>query len=142
MSRLFSGTPFDRPIVCEICGKAVADCRCIKLPPKKKMSEQPGGRHADRPAPGEYELTPQNATPPQDQRATLRVEKRKGNREVTVISGLEHPANDLPQLLSALKAALGCGGAVAAGRVLELQGDQTGQAAALLEERGIRTRQK
>src|SRR5208337_3370472 len=105
-------------------------CRCIRLPPKKKMSEQRGGKHAGR-APGAgrstggtpgpqsgYELTPQNAMPPKDQVARIRIEKRKGNREATLVGGLEHPANDLAALLTHLKAALGCGGSVQ-GRSIE-----------------------
>jgi translation initiation factor 1 len=28
MSRLFAGTPFDRPPVCERCGQPEADCDC------------------------------------------------------------------------------------------------------------------
>jgi len=145
MSRLFSGTPFEQPIKCDVCGKyiGVAEgcCRCIKstLPPKKKMAAQPGGKHHGKPAASEFALTPENATPPKDQVARIRVEKRKGNREATVITGLEHPANDLARLLTDLKAALGCGGSVQ-GRTLELQGDQSAKAAQLLEGQGHKTR--
>jgi len=139
MSRLFSGTPFERPIVCDTCGKAVADCRCVKLPPKKKMSDRPGGKHFAKPAANHYELTPQNSDPPKDQVARIRVEKRKGNRVVTVIAGLEHPANDLGQLLTELKTALGVGGSVQ-GRTIELQGEKDDAVAEILSGRGYKTR--
>lgn len=138
MSRLFSGTPFDRPSSCPNCGKAPADCRCISLPKKTKMSEKPGGRNHAKPQPA-YELTPENAIAPKDQVARLRVEKRKGNREATVITGLEHPANDLPALCTSLKTALGAGGAVK-DRTIELQGDHATAAAELLESQGLKTR--
>jgi translation initiation factor 1 len=139
MSRLFSGTPLDRPIVCDVCGKAVADCRCLKLPPKKKLSEQPGGKHARRPATKTYELTPENSTPPQDQVARLQLEKRKGGRTVTVLTGLDHPGNDLVKLCAQLKTTLGTGGAVQA-RTIEIQGDHRAAIAAGLAATGIKTR--
>ena len=142
MSRLFSGTPFERPAICEHCGRAPADCQCITtkviLPEKKKMADRPGGKHHGTPQPA-YQLTPANSTPPADQLVKIRVERRKGNREVTLITGLDHPGNDLPALLTALKSTLGCGGAVQ-GRTLELQGDQAARALAALEARGLRAR--
>jgi translation initiation factor 1 len=141
MSRLFSGTQFDRPGKCETCGRPAENCICAKnviLPEKKKMSERPGGKHEGRQK-NSYELTPENSVAPKDQVAKLRVEKRKGNREVTVIGGLEHPANDLAKLLSILKTKLACGGAVQ-GRTIELQGDHAKRAAEILEENGIAAR--
>ena len=48
-------------------------------------------------------LNPKTARPPADQLARIRVEKRKGNRLVTLITGLDHPANDLPALCTQLK---------------------------------------
>ena len=140
MSRLFSGTPFDRPIVCGTCGKAVADCRCLKLPEKKKMSEKPGGKHHN---PNRLDsglvLTPQNSKIPADQVAKIRTEKRKGNRFVTVITGMDHPANDLPALCTLLKQQLGVGGSVQ-GRTIELQGEHAEKVQALLTERGLKAR--
>jgi translation initiation factor 1 len=141
MSRLFSGTQFDRPGKCETCGRPAENCICAKnviLPEKKKMSERPGGKHEGRDR-NNFELTPENSTPPKDQVAKLRVEKRKGNREMTVISGLEHPANDLAKLLTTLKSKLGCGGAVQ-GRTIELQGDQAERAAETIAAGGIKSR--
>ncbi len=138
MSRLFSGTPFDRPTTCDRCGKPAADCRCLQLPEKKKMAEKPGGKHAGRLDSG-LVLTPQNSTAPADQVAKIRVEKRKGNRAVTIISGLDHPANDLPALCTALKQSLGVGGSVQ-GRTIELQGEHAEKTSTLLQERQMKTR--
>ncbi len=142
MSRLFSGTQFDQPVRCDTCGKYIGIgencCRCIKssLPPKKTMGERAGKA---KPAAKGYELNAQNSMAPKDQVAKLRIEKRKGNREVTVITGLEHPGNDLPKLLTDLKASLGCGGSVQ-GRVIELQGDHADKAAEMIKEKGINAR--
>lgn len=140
MSRLFSGTKFDQPDFCHTCNRPKAECTCanVILPEKKRMGERPGGKHAHAPK-GEFELTPQNAIPPKDQVAKIRVERRKGNREVTLITGLEHPANDLAKLLTALKSQLGCGGAVQ-GRIVELQGDQSARAGEILESQNMKVR--
>jgi translation initiation factor 1 len=140
MSRLFAGTPFDRPITCPTCGKAVADCRCLSLPDKKKMSEKPGGKHATRnQLDSGLVLTPQNSNPPPDQLAKIRTEKRKGNRTVTVVTGLDHPANDLPALCTFLKQVLGVGGSVQ-GRTIELQGDHSLNVLEHLTQKGIKAR--
>lgn len=138
MSRLFSGTPFDRPITCPNCGKAVADCRCVTLPVKKKMAERAGGKHHEK-KPAGYELTPENSVPPKDQKAMIRMEKRAGNRVVTVITGLEHPGNDLPKILAGLKSKLGTGGSIHE-RTMEIQGDQREGLPGLLEGMKIKAR--
>src|SRR5579862_229595 len=140
MSRLFSGTPFDRPNICGRCSKSAADCRCIDLPEKKKMSQQAGGKHhvANRLDSG-LVLTPKNSSPPADQVARIRIEKRKGNRMVTLITGLDHPANDLPALCTTLKQALGVGGSVQ-GRTVELQGEHVEAVHAHLTQKGMKAR--
>ena len=140
MSRLFEGTPFDRPNFCHTCNRPKAECMCsnVTLPPKKKMSEKAGGKHSG-PAKGAFEVTPENSFPPKEQAAKIRVERRKGNREVTLISGLEHPANDLAKILTDCKTQLGCGGAVQ-GRTLELQGEQSARVLEILVARGIKSR--
>ena len=71
--------------------------------------------------------------------AKIRREKRKGNRFVTVIAGLEHPGNDLEALCAELKKALGVGGSVQ-GRVIELQGEQGDAIHAKLLDKGMRAR--
>ncbi len=137
MSRLFSGTSFDRPPTCDLCHKPKPDCRCLALPDKKKMHSH----RAQNPArlDSGLILTPENSTPPKDQIATLRTEKRKGNRIVTLITGLDHPANDLPKLCTELKSTLGVGGSVQ-GRTIELQGDHARRVAELLEAKNFKTR--
>ncbi len=128
MSRLFSGTSFDRPPICDRCGKPQPECRCLTLPPKKKNTLSTG-----------LTLSPETAIPPKDQVARIRIEKRKGNREVTLITGLEHPANDLPKLLTELKSSLGCGGSVQS-RNIELQGNHSQKTVAFLEQKSIKAR--
>jgi translation initiation factor 1 len=135
MSRLFSGTPFDKPTPCPKCGLLPSSCRCQNLPPKNQKSKLENRKSLD----SGLVLTPQNARPPADQLAKIKLEKRKGNRMATVITGLEHPANDLNQLLTFLKSALGAGGSLQ-GRTIELQGDQTHKLPALLEQQNIPSR--
>jgi translation initiation factor 1 len=136
MSRLFAGTSFDRPQNCPTCGKAPADCRCLTLPDKKQTTGNPGKKAAAN----KLVITPQNGIPPADQVAKIRVEKRKGNREATVVTGLEHPANDLAGLCTELKQMLGTGGSVQ-GRVIEIQGDHAAKVGDFLEvEKGITVR--
>ena len=141
MSRLFSGTPFARPERCPTCGKMPTECRCMQLPQKKKMS---GDLDARRGAAGNrldsgLVLTPENSVAPADQVAKIRVEKRKGGRLVTVISGMEHPANDLSRICTELKQALSVGGSVQ-GRTVELQGDHAEFVQRWLTERKLRSR--
>jgi translation initiation factor 1 len=118
MSRLFAGTPFDQPKPCKTCGLLPAACRCQPLPEKKKMSKPHHQLDSG------LILTPQNASPPKDQVALIKTEKRKGNRLVTLITGHDHPANDLPKLCTQLKTSLGVGGSVQ-NRTIELQGNHT-----------------
>jgi len=139
MSRLFSGTPFDRPTTCPKCGKAPADCRCLHLPDKKQTTGTPGKKKGEVRLDSGLVLTPQNSNPPADQVAKVRTEKRKGNRIVTVITGMDHPANDLPGLCTALKQMLGVGGSVQ-GRSIELQGEHGEKVKDALEQRGLKAR--
>lgn len=110
--RLFAGTPFDIPPVCERCGKLEQECRC---PPPA--------------AP---------AVPPSKQTAQVAVEKRKRGKLVTVVRGLVHDAG-LPQLLKTLKDTCGAGGTIKDG-TLELQGDHLHRVAGLLSELGYRVK--
>jgi len=84
-------------------------------------------------------LTPQNSKAPPDQVAKIRVEKRKGNRMVTVVSGMDHPGNDLPLMCTELKQKLGVGGSVQ-GRAIELQGEHAEKVREYLEGRGLKAR--
>lgn len=99
MSGLFSGTPLERPVTCERCGKAHAVCAC------------PRGRDG-------------KVLDPKDQAVRVRRERR-GGKFVTVVSGLSPRSdrtNDLPEMLKKLKATLGAGGKVTDDG-LEVQGD-------------------
>jgi translation initiation factor 1 len=115
VQRLFAGTPWDRPPTCERCGKSEAECAC---PPA---------------------VAPPVRRPPGTQTARIRQEKRAKGKLVTVVSGLDAEANDLPDLAARLKARCGAGGTVKEG-LIELQGDQTAAAEATLQALGYRTR--
>ena len=124
MTRLFAGTPFDIPPSCALCGHLEAECKCT---PAEKIK---AGQATER---------EQNRLLPQEQVATIRVEKRKGNRKATVVSGLSMAANDLPKLLTELQAECGTGGTVKAKtETLELQGDHARQVQAALSRLGYR----
>ena len=71
-------------------------------------------------------------------RAVVRLERSgRGGKEVTVVEHLDIPVADRVAWLKALKAALGCGGAVE-GDALVLQGDHRKRLPALLTERGVK----
>lgn len=107
---LFDGTPLQRPVTCEVCGKQLAECRC------------------PRSAAGAVLL-------PKDQPARVSRERRSGNKTVTVISGLDPAASDLPALLKRFKSLCAAGGAVTDGRI-ELQGDHRDRLVASLKSMG------
>jgi translation initiation factor 1 len=113
MNRLFSGTPFDRPPVCDRCGRLESACRC---PPVSK-SKKP--------------------TPPEKQTIRLAIEKRKKGKVVTVIRGLSATGNDLAALLGRLKDRCGAGGTLD-GDTLEIQGSHIDRLRTLLAEIGFR----
>jgi len=98
MQRLFAGTPFDRPPVCERCAALETACVC--------------------PAPSStpFRLDPRTQT------ATLRKEKRANGKWVSLVCGLDPQGNDLSALLSRLKTRCSSGGTFKEGRI-ELQGD-------------------
>lgn len=110
MTRLFAGTPFDRPPICERCGALEGECQC-----------------------------PPPLLPPGQQTARLRLEKRKRGKVVTVIAGLPAVGNNLPELLSRLKAACGAGGSLQE-ESLEIQGDHLLRAEQFLAQLGYRTK--
>lgn len=94
--RLFEGTPFDIPPKCDHCGKLESECKCSPAI-KARIA-------------------------PEKQTATLRIEKRKKGKTVTVVSGLAAVANDFPALLTKLKNTCGAGGTIE-GDLLEIQGE-------------------
>ena len=97
MARLFAGTPFDIPPTCDRCQRPEQECECPDLPPAKKL------------------------IPPEQQTATVTVEKRKKGKVVTVVKQLAAAGNDLPALCTVLKNDCGAGGTVA-GDTIEIQG--------------------
>lgn len=114
MTRLFAGTPWDRPPACERCGQPETHCQC---PP---LVEEP------------------KRIPPNEQTARLRLEKRPKGKVVTVISSLDPEGNDLAELTSRLKARCGSGGTLKEGRI-ELQGRHLDAAEAELRAIGYQT---
>jgi translation initiation factor 1 len=110
---LFDGTKFERPVTCEVCGKAMAACACPRDAAGKVL-------------------------PPSKQTAVIRLEKRPGGRVMTIVEGLDPVASDLPGLLKALKGRCAAGGAVSEGAI-EIQGDHRDATAQHLESLGYRT---
>jgi translation initiation factor 1 len=115
MTRLFAGTPWDRPPRCERCGALEAECLCPPLPPPCVIVD------------------------PKTQIARLRVEKRPGNKRVTVVSGLEDAGAHLEELARKLKAACGSGGTAKDG-VVEIQGEHIDRVRKALDALGYRTK--
>lgn len=111
--RLFAGTPFDRPPVCDTCGQLESACSCP--PPAVPV------------------------TPPEKQTAKIAEEKRAKGKLVTVVRGLVDEGEHLPGLLKLLKDRCGAGGTAKDG-VIELQGALAERVAALLRERGYRVK--
>ncbi len=111
MTRLFAGTPFDRPPRCERCGALEADCACPPPPPAR--------------------------VPPEQQTVRLSVEKRKKGKVVTVASGLTDAEPHLQELLSQLQSVCGAGGAVKNG-LIEVQGNHQERVRAALSKMGYR----
>jgi translation initiation factor 1 len=118
VQRLFAGTPWDRPPLCERCGRPEAECTC---PPPTAQ------------APTRLD--------PATQTAWLLVEKRGRGKVVTVVADLDPEGNDLPALAARLKDRCGTGGTVKDGHI-ELQGDKLDAVAAALESLGYKTRRK
>jgi translation initiation factor 1 len=115
MTRLFAGTPYDRPPTCDRCGKQESDCKCPPI------------------------LIPKTAASPDKKTVRLSVEKRKKGKVVTVIRGLSARADDLPALLTQLKNQCGAGGTLD-GETLELQGNHIERLRTLLGAAGYSVR--
>ena len=116
MTRLFAGTPFDRPPHCERCDEPEADCQC---PPEVPAA-------AER-------------VPPAQQTARLSVEKRKRGKKVTVVRGLDTTGNHLPELLTLLKTKCGAGGTIQ-DDAIEIQGQHLERLRAELQTIGYRVK--
>lgn len=113
MTRLFAGTPFDRPPVCDRCGKLESECVCPAPEPE--------------------------SVPPHQQSVTIAVEKRKKGKVVTVLRGLSTVGNSSLELLTRLKSTCGAGGTFKEG-VLEIQGEHVDRIRETLSELGYRIR--
>jgi len=113
--RLFEGTQFDRPPVCERCELLESECKC--LPPAPEP------------------------TPPEKLTARISIEKRKKGKVVTVIGGLNegHPGEHLGNLLMRLKNACGAGGTIQESKI-EIQGDHLERLKKLLADFGYKVR--
>jgi translation initiation factor 1 len=115
VSRLFAGTPWDRPPTCDRCGRLESECSCPPLIPEV------------------------NRIPPQQQTARLMTERRAKGKLVTVIAGLVLDDNDLNELATRLKNACGAGGTVK-DALIELQGDHLQPAERTLQAIGYKTK--
>jgi translation initiation factor 1 len=114
MPGLFAGTPLERPVTCDVCGKTLAECRC------------------PRNAAGRVVL-------PSDQDARVRRERRSSGKTVTVIAGLDPVATDLAGLLKQLKSSCAAGGGVSEG-CIEIQGDHRDRIVELLRKLGYKAK--
>jgi translation initiation factor 1 len=111
MTRLFAGTPFDRPPTCERCGELVQSCVCPPPEPER--------------------------VPPKQQLVKIAIEKRKKGKVVTVLRGLAPDGAGTADLLSHLKSVCGAGGTSKDG-VLEIQGEHSNRVRESLLKLGYR----
>jgi translation initiation factor 1 len=123
MPGLFDGTPLQRPVTCEHCGKPLA-----------AAAAPPGDTDAcacPRDAAGDVKL-------PRHQHPRVRREKRRGNW-CTIVADLDPRATDLKALLKSLRTDLGAGGGLAGepgSPELLIQGDHRDAVVARLRELG------
>jgi translation initiation factor 1 len=115
VTRLFAGTPRDRPPTCDRCGRFQSECSCPPLVSEVKR------------------------IPPEQQAARLMTERRAKGKLVTVIAGLDPWGNDPSELATKRKNACGAGGTVKDGQI-ELQGDHLQAAERTPQAIGYRTK--
>jgi translation initiation factor 1 len=111
---LFDGTALEQAIVCERCALEIRSCQCPPLP--------------------EPIAAP---VPPELQKITLRVERRKKGKVVTVLSGLTGSELQQRELLTRLKDFCGAGG-TQADTGIEIQGDHAKRLLDELSRQGFR----
>jgi len=75
-----------------------------------------------------------------EQRLSIRIERRRYDKPVTIVEGFDLSDDELQSIASDLKKAVGAGGTVDDGRV-ELQGDHRARVPELLRERGYDVRE-
>ena len=109
---LFDGTPFERPVRCEICMQLLNDCTCPKAP---QLAEPTAAQ----------------------QKLQIRVEKRKYGKMVSVVSGFSCSEPRLKQLMKELKDHCGAGGSVD-GHAISIQGDHVQRLRRYLREQGYK----
>lgn len=110
---LFDGTPLERPVTCERCGKPHAACTCPRDAKGKVVN-------------------------PAAQQVRVQRES-KGGKTVTVIRGLGMREGDLAKLLKELKSTLATGGSVE-GDAIQVQGDHRDRLVTLLNSRGFKAK--
>ncbi|MDG5758534.1 stress response translation initiation inhibitor YciH [Natronococcus sp. A-GB1] len=71
-----------------------------------------------------------------EQLLSIRMEKRRYGKPVTIVEGFDLPKSELKSVASDLKSSVGTGGTVDGGRI-ELQGDHRDRVPELLRERGF-----
>ncbi|MFD1565080.1 translation initiation factor [Haloarchaeobius amylolyticus] len=86
------------------------------------------------------ELDTQGDLETAEQVLSLRIEKRRYDKPVTIIEGFDLSKSELQSTASDLKSALGTGGTVDEGRI-ELQGDHRDRVPDLLRDRGFEIRE-
>jgi translation initiation factor 1 len=124
MTRLFAGTPFDRPPKCDRCGKLVADCACPPPEPERTPEQQRAKNAPVKIAP-----------------LKIAIEKRKKGKVVTALRRLTGREAEILELLSHLKSVCGAGGTFKEG-VLEIQGEHGDRVRDALLKRGYRVQAK
>ncbi|MBX3386986.1 MAG: hypothetical protein KF768_10475 [Phycisphaeraceae bacterium] len=102
MSGLFHGTPLQRPVTCEVCGKPLPSANA------------PDVCACPRNAAGQVIL-------PQHQSPRVRREKRRG-KACCVIAGLDPTPSNLAAMLKSLRTSLGTGGGIDDDEIV-IQGD-------------------
>lgn len=110
MSGLFAGTKWERPVTCEKCRKTLAECGC----PRNDSG---------------------NVCLPKDQAPRVSRQRRGGGKMVTIVTGLNPKASDLPAMLKSFKRDLGAGGTIVDDHI-ELQGDHREKVLAALKALG------
>jgi len=110
MPGLFDGTPLERPVTCEVCGRPLEQCACPR--------DESG-----------------TVLLPKDQPTRIGREKRRAGKTVTVITGLNPAASELEAILARLKSACAAGGRVSDGTI-EIQGDHRQRVLAILQDLG------
>ena len=86
------------------------------------------------------ELDSQDDLTTAQQVLSVRMEKRRYGKPVTIVEGFDLPPAEIKSIASDLKSSMGTGGTVDDGRV-ELQGDHRNRVPDLLRDRGFDVRE-